>query len=96
MFNDDVYPGGIIKPSGNVKSVGSTGAVSHAGAIISRSDDVALAIVVSWLRRRNFNGDTLLLNVTFVQGGSAFVELDVQRARQMWSIVDRGSKHGSE
>lgn len=95
MFNDDVYPGGIIRPSGKNKSVGCAGAVGHAGAIVAYDNDAAYAFVVSWLRKKAYNGDTLLLSVTFAQGGSAFMELDVQLARQYWSIVDRGNTHGA-
>lgn len=96
MFENDVYPGGIIRPSGKVKSVGCAGAVGHLGAIIAYGNDAAFAFVVSWLRRKHFTGDTLLLSVTFVQGGSAFMELDVKLARQYWSIVDRGNSYGAE
>lgn len=96
MFEHDAYPGGIIKPA-NVSKGGFVGAKCIGGVgVPGMGLDIAYAFIVAWLRRRNYQGDTLLLNAVYVQGGSSFVELDVHYARQYWSLVDRGNGHGTE
>ena len=95
MFEQDVYPGGVLKPANRAKG-GLVGAKSHGKGAVSSDVDIAFAFVVAWIRRRNYHGDTLLLNAVVKQGGSMFVELDVQHARAYWSLVDRGNAHNGD
>lgn len=99
MFEQDVYPGGILKPANRAKGLtvgdGLAGARPQGGTVIQPDANVAFAFVVSWVRRRNYHGDTLLLSAVFEQGGSMFVELDVQHARAHWSLLDRGNGHNA-